>query len=169
MAATGGRGAGTVAMIDWLFRSRATGRITVAQAPNAPLVVFLAAAGIRWLFHPTGVVGTVIGVVGSIALVAWAVDEIVRGVNPCAGSSVAASSWAPASPRSCTESGRQGGDGGYVPVIPCSSEAMRPTITSAGSVVTARHPVPAHRFGTSGSPDAAAAARSGRVRWWISG
>ena len=69
-------------MIDWLFRSRETGRITIAQLPNAPLLVFLVAAGIRWLFHPAGALGTVVGVIAAIALIAWAVDEVVRGVNP---------------------------------------------------------------------------------------
>ena len=72
--------AGRVA--DWLFRNRATGGITIAQAPNAPLIVFLVAAGARWLFHPPGAVGTTVDVVASVALIAWAVDEIVRGVNP---------------------------------------------------------------------------------------
>jgi len=69
-------------MIDWLFRDRATGRITVAQAPNAPLIVFLVAVGVRWLFRPSGAAGTVVGLVASIALIAWAVDEVARGVNP---------------------------------------------------------------------------------------
>ncbi len=40
------------------------------------------AAGVRWLFHPSGAVGTVVDVVASVALIAWAVDELVRGVNP---------------------------------------------------------------------------------------
>jgi hypothetical protein len=76
------RGPGSVPVIDWLFRNRTTGRITIAQVPNAPLVVFLVAAGVRWLFHPSGAVGTVVDVVASVALIAWAVDELVRGVNP---------------------------------------------------------------------------------------
>jgi hypothetical protein len=69
-------------MIDWLFRSRQTGRITVAQAPNAPLIVFMVAAGVRWIFHPTGALGDVVGVVATVALVVWALAEIVAGVNP---------------------------------------------------------------------------------------
>ena len=76
------RRSGPGRLVDWLFRNRSTGRITIAQTPNAPLVVFLVAAGARWLFHPTGAVGTAVDVVASIALIAWAVDEIVRGVNP---------------------------------------------------------------------------------------
>ena len=69
-------------MIDWLFRDRRTGRITVAQRPNVPLLVFLAAVVVRWVLHPQGTVGTVVDVVGAGALVVWAGDEIVRGVNP---------------------------------------------------------------------------------------
>ena len=69
-------------MIGWLFRDRRNGRITIAQAPNAPLIVFLVATGVRWVFHPTGTVGTVVGVIGTIALVVWAADEVLRGVNP---------------------------------------------------------------------------------------
>ena len=79
---TGERGSRAGRVVDWLFRNRATGRITVAQTPNAPLVVFLLAAGVRWLLHPSGAVGTAVDVVASVALIAWAVDEIVRGVNP---------------------------------------------------------------------------------------
>ena len=69
-------------MIDWLFRDRRTGGITVAQVPNAPLIVFLVAVVVRWIFHPSGAFGTVVDLVAAVALVAWAVDEIVRGVNP---------------------------------------------------------------------------------------
>ena len=69
-------------MINWLFRSRETGKMTVAQLPNAPLFVFLAAVAVRWIFHPTGTVGTVVTVVAAFALIIWAGDEVIRGVNP---------------------------------------------------------------------------------------
>ena len=69
-------------MIDWLFRNRQTGRITIAQLPNAPLIVFLVAAVLRWVLHPSGTAGTIVSVVATLALVVWAVDEIIRGVNP---------------------------------------------------------------------------------------
>ena len=36
----------------------------------------------RWIFRPAGSVGTVVDVVATVALVAWAGDEVVRGVNP---------------------------------------------------------------------------------------
>lgn len=69
-------------MIDWLFRNRLTGGRTIAQFPNAPLLVFLAAAVVRWIAHPSGAAGTVVGVVATVALIVWAGDELVRGVNP---------------------------------------------------------------------------------------
>jgi len=70
------------AMIAWLFRNRQTGRMTVAQLPNAPLIVFLVAVAVRWIFHPSGTAGTIVGAVATVALVIWAGDEIIRGVNP---------------------------------------------------------------------------------------
>ena len=69
-------------MIDWLFRNRRTGRLTIAQPPNVPLAVFLVAAVVRWAVHPAGTVGTVVDVVAAVALVVWAADEVLRGVNP---------------------------------------------------------------------------------------
>ena len=73
---------GAESMIDWLFRNRQTGGRTIAQFPNAPLWVFLGAVVVRWLAHPSGTAGTVVDVVAAVALVVWAGDELVRGVNP---------------------------------------------------------------------------------------
>ena len=73
---------GVEPVIDWFFRNRRTGRITIAQAPNPALVVFLAAAALRLIARTSGTVGTVGDVGASIALIVWSVDEIVRGVNP---------------------------------------------------------------------------------------
>ncbi|MCA1842093.1 MAG: hypothetical protein LC792_02680 [Actinobacteria bacterium] len=69
-------------MIDWLFRNRQTGRITIAQWPNVPLGLFLVASGLRWLFDPSGDARTALGVLATWGLLWWAVDEVVRGVNP---------------------------------------------------------------------------------------
>jgi len=69
-------------MIDWLFTNRQTGGRTIAQVPNAPLLVFLVAVVVRWIAHPAGTAGRVVDVVATVALVVWAGDEIVRGVNP---------------------------------------------------------------------------------------
>jgi hypothetical protein len=50
--------------------------------PNIPLWIFLAATAVRMLVHPHGTVGTVVSVVGTVALVVWAVLEIARGESP---------------------------------------------------------------------------------------
>jgi hypothetical protein len=68
--------------VDWMFRSRRTGRLTVAQFPNASLAVFLVATALGWLVAFHGSVRTVAGVVAKVSLVAWAGDEVIRGVNP---------------------------------------------------------------------------------------
>src|ERR1700690_3363741 len=67
-------------MVNWLFRNRQTGKITIAQSPNAPLIVFLVTVAVRWIFRPPGTVGTIVSVVAAVALIAWAGDEVVRGV-----------------------------------------------------------------------------------------
>lgn len=69
-------------MIDWLFRNRETGRITVGQIPNLALGIFVACTLARRLFDPAGDVRNVLRVAGTAALIWWAIDEIARGVNP---------------------------------------------------------------------------------------
>jgi hypothetical protein len=68
--------------VNWLFRNRQTGEITVAQAPNAALVVFLVAAVVHRVFDITGNPGTALTVISTGALAIWAADELLRGVNP---------------------------------------------------------------------------------------
>ena len=75
-------GRGLRRTVDWIFRDRRTGHLVVAQFPNIPLGVFLIATALRMALSPHGTIRTVIDVVAGIALVIWAVDEIVRGVNP---------------------------------------------------------------------------------------
>ena len=69
-------------MVNWLFRNRHTGEITVGQAPNAPLIIWLVTTVIKVIFDPSGAIGTALTVVGTGALIVWAAAEIVRGVNP---------------------------------------------------------------------------------------
>ena len=69
-------------MIDWLFRNRQTGRITIAQMPNIPLIVALVAMAARWLLTPLGAWVAVFTFVGWVALGWWALGEVFRGVNP---------------------------------------------------------------------------------------
>ncbi len=68
--------------VDWCFRNRQTGEITVGQPPNAPVVICVIAFGSRWLFHPPGMLSTALGAIGTGAAVFWAGDELLRGVNP---------------------------------------------------------------------------------------
>jgi hypothetical protein len=69
-------------VIDWLFRNRRTGGLTVVQLPNATLGIFLAATAVRLLASPHGRVRTAVDLVGNVALLCWAGDELIRGVNP---------------------------------------------------------------------------------------
>ncbi|MHB1491348.1 hypothetical protein GALL_466200 [mine drainage metagenome] len=69
-------------VLSWMFRSRTTGRITVAQLPNWPLATWLLATVVLWLVDPQGWVRVGITVVSTLALAVWAVDEVLRGVNP---------------------------------------------------------------------------------------
>jgi len=68
--------------VSWMFRSRTTGRITLAQLPNWLLAVWLLASAVMWLGHPQGWVHAVLVVLASAALALWAGDEVLRGVNP---------------------------------------------------------------------------------------
>jgi hypothetical protein len=68
--------------IDWMFRSRETREITVAQMPNVPLVLFAACRITQALFSSHASVRDVLHWAGSAALAWWALDEIFRGVNP---------------------------------------------------------------------------------------
>jgi hypothetical protein len=71
-----------MSVADWMFRSRQTGQITIAQFPNVALGVFLVSAVVRWVVVTRGDVRTTIDAVAVAALAAWAVDEVLRGVNP---------------------------------------------------------------------------------------
>lgn len=70
------------AAVDWFLRDRRTGRIVIAQWPNVALAIFLVARGAQAVLDPSGGWRTALQVVGTAALAWWAVDEIVRGVNP---------------------------------------------------------------------------------------
>jgi hypothetical protein len=83
-AAPGGpsRGRGLPQPFEWLFRNRRTGGLTIAQVPNVPLWVFLGAVLVRAVVDPNGGLRTALDTVAGVALAGWAIDEIVRGVNP---------------------------------------------------------------------------------------
>jgi hypothetical protein len=67
---------------DWCFRDRSTGRIVIGQFPNIALTVFMASVAVRWVADEGSPVFDVARWVGTAALLWWAVDEVVRGVNP---------------------------------------------------------------------------------------
>lgn len=68
--------------VSRFFRNPRTGDVVVAQLPNLPLWVFLAATAVRLLLRPHGPVGTLVSTVGTLGLVAWAGLEIARGDSP---------------------------------------------------------------------------------------
>jgi hypothetical protein len=67
---------------QWVFRSRRTGRLTIAQWPNPPLWAWIATALARRLPAVGGRADTVLGAAGTAALLVWAIGELWRGVNP---------------------------------------------------------------------------------------
>jgi hypothetical protein len=67
---------------DWMFRSRATGRITLYQAPNKRLAIWFVATVALRLGHPHGWLHDVLRILAVTALAIWAADEVLRGVNP---------------------------------------------------------------------------------------
>ena len=69
-------------LFDWMFRNRRTGRITVAQFPNAALWIYFAMAGLRRVVTNGTAPRTAIDWIAVAALAWWAVDEVFRGVNP---------------------------------------------------------------------------------------
>ena len=73
---------GDDALVDWLFRNRQTGEITVVQAPNAALIVFLVATVWHHAFDIRGNAGTGLTIISTGALAVWSADELLRGVNP---------------------------------------------------------------------------------------
>jgi hypothetical protein len=70
------------ALFDWCFRDRRTGRIVVGQFPNIALAIFMITVAVRWVIDEGSTAFDGARWVGSAALVWWAVDELVRGVNP---------------------------------------------------------------------------------------
>jgi hypothetical protein len=69
-------------VVDWWFRNRETGEITIGQPPNT----YAKAVGALWLarkvWRRTGTVAQVLLVAETGALALLGADELVRGVNP---------------------------------------------------------------------------------------
>jgi multisubunit Na+/H+ antiporter MnhE subunit len=71
-----------IATAEWWFTSRVDGRTVIGQAPNPALAVWLAAVIWRVVADPEGSARSVLDGIAIGALLAWAIDEVVRGVNP---------------------------------------------------------------------------------------
>lgn len=72
----------SVTVVDWFLRDRRTGRIVIAQWPNAALVAWLVVSTARMSLDLDGGWDVASRVLATLALAWWAVDEIGRGVNP---------------------------------------------------------------------------------------
>jgi hypothetical protein len=68
--------------IRWVFVNRRTGHFTVVQWPNIPLSVFIVVSVALDAFHPKGGIESLARVLADVALFVWAIDELLRGVNP---------------------------------------------------------------------------------------
>jgi hypothetical protein len=65
-----------------MFVNRRTGGITVGQWPNFALWVFTVSSLGRRFTTAKGTSETMLRLVSVVALLLWAIDEVVRGVNP---------------------------------------------------------------------------------------
>jgi hypothetical protein len=70
-----------VLSLDWWIRDR-EGRVVLAQPPNPALSVWLVCVVVGWTGLLDGDRATTLSRVGQGALVAWALDEVVRGASP---------------------------------------------------------------------------------------
>jgi hypothetical protein len=69
-------------LVRWMFLNRRTGHLTVAQWPNIALSVFIVLSIALHVFRPMGGIETLARVLVDVALFVWAIDELLRGVNP---------------------------------------------------------------------------------------
>jgi hypothetical protein len=78
-----GGGSSTIRrIVRWMFVNRRTGGITVAQWPNVALSVFIALSVARRLNIAKGTPQTALRLLSIVAILVWAADELIRGVNP---------------------------------------------------------------------------------------
>jgi hypothetical protein len=69
-------------IVRWMFVNRRTGGVTVAQWPNVALSVFIALSVARRLNIAKGTPQTSLRLLSAVAILVWAADELIRGVNP---------------------------------------------------------------------------------------
>lgn len=64
------------------MRDRRTGRTTLGQVPNAPLATFFVSRIALAVTSPLPRIEDLGTVIGTVALLWWSIDEVLRGVNP---------------------------------------------------------------------------------------
>lgn len=69
-------------LLDWWFRDRTTGRLVAVQTPNVPILLWMGTVVARWFVDRDTSGYTALEWAGSLTLGWWAIDELVRGVNP---------------------------------------------------------------------------------------
>jgi hypothetical protein len=77
--------------LEWFFRNRETGAITIAQWPNLVLWIVIVAGVLLWIWPAAGKSSVALTIVMKAGLIIWGADEIFRGVNPwrrCLGAAV---------------------------------------------------------------------------------
>ena len=70
--------------VDWAFRDRTTGAITIAQRPNLSLWLFLVLTALGWVADASASSSAAfwLRLGAHLVLAWWAADEALRGVNP---------------------------------------------------------------------------------------
>lgn len=76
------RTGGFAGAVDWLFRNRSTGEVTIGQWPNLPLWLFGGLTAGSWVAQANQPLAQWLSIGADLALVWWALDELLRGVNP---------------------------------------------------------------------------------------
>ena len=69
-------------LLQWFFRNRQTGAITIGQTPNLVLWIVIVGTVLIWAWHPAGHLGVALEIVVKAAIFVWSIDEVLRGVNP---------------------------------------------------------------------------------------
>lgn len=75
------KSAPTPTSLDWWVRDEG-GRLTVIMWPNAALSVWIVAALLKMVDVFPAVSPTTLGQVAQGALIAWSLDELIRGASP---------------------------------------------------------------------------------------
>ncbi len=76
------RWSGLRTVFDWFFRDRHSGKIVVAELPNLPLWLWIGTLVLRQFLDVGTTAREILDWASSITLGWWAIDELVRGVNP---------------------------------------------------------------------------------------